>query len=159
MKYAWVKNHCDSYDVNTMCRALAISRSGYYRWLKAAPSATQRRVARIGAEAKRVFEENHGAVGYRKVQEQLVAEGVPCCPETVRKTLTRQGLHATVAPRFVPTTTDSDHNLPVAENWRALRFMDAQWAGQRDQSTGIVWRKVRRFRWAQIILHPRNERK
>ena len=68
------------------------------------------------------FEENHGAVGYRKVQEQLVAEGVACCPETVRKTLTRQGLHATVAPRFVPTTTDSNHNLPVAENLLARDF-------------------------------------
>ena len=28
----------------------------------------------------------------------------------------RQGLHATVAPKFVPTTTDSDHELPIAEN-------------------------------------------
>jgi transposase InsO family protein len=116
VKYAWVKNHCDSYDVNTMCRVLEISRSGYYRWLHAAPSKTQCRVEQIGAEAKRVFEENHGSVGYRKVQEQLAAEGVSCCLETVRKTLTRQGLHATVAPRFVSTTTDSDHDLPVAAN-------------------------------------------
>jgi transposase InsO family protein len=116
VKYAWVKNHCDSYDVNTLCRVLEISRSGYYRWLTATPSETACRGERIGEEAKRVFEENHGSVGYRKVQEQLAAEGVPCCPETVRKALTRQGLHATVAPRFVPTTTDSDHDLPVAEN-------------------------------------------
>ncbi len=116
MRYAWVNNHCDSYDVNTMCRVLDVSRSGYYRWLRAEPSKTQRRTERIGVEAKRAFEENHGSVGYRKVHKQLVAEGVACCPETVRKTLTRQGLHASTAPKFVPATTDSDHDLPIAKN-------------------------------------------
>ena len=116
MRYAWVNNHRDSYDVNTMCRVLEVSRSGYYRHLRARPSNTQRRVERIGEEAKRAFEENHGSVGYRKVQKQLVAEGTDCCQETVRKTLTKQGLHAAVARKFVPTTTDSDHDLPIAEN-------------------------------------------
>ena len=111
-----MNNHCDSYDVKTMCRVLEVSRSGYYRHLRARPSKTRRRVDQIGVEAKRAFEENHGSVGYRKVQKQLVAEGTDCCEETVRKTLTKQGLHATVAKKFVPTTTDSDHDLPIAEN-------------------------------------------
>jgi len=43
VRYAWVKKHCDSYDVNTMCRVLEVSRSGYYRHLHAEPSKTQRR--------------------------------------------------------------------------------------------------------------------
>lgn len=114
VKHTWGKDHCDPQDVNTMCRVLEIDRSGYYRWLHAAPSDTQRRVEQIGAESKRVFEENYGSVGYHKVQEQLAAEGVPCCPETVPNTVTRHGLRATVAPRFVPTTTVSDHDMPVA---------------------------------------------
>jgi putative transposase len=122
LRYAWVNNHCDSYDVKTLCRVLEVSRSGYYRWLRAEPSETQRRVERIGVEAKRAFEENHGTVGYRKVYKQQAAEGVACCPETVRKTLTRQGLHASIAPKFVPATTDSDHNLPIAENLLARNF-------------------------------------
>lgn len=116
MRYAWVNNHCDSYDVNTMCRVLEVSRSGYYRHLHAEPSKTQRRIEQIAVEARRVFEENHGAVGYRKVHEELVDEDIDCCKETVRKTLTKQGLHAAVAKKFVPTTTDSDHDLPIAEN-------------------------------------------
>ena len=122
MRYAWVNNHCDSYDAKTLCRVLEVSRSGYYRWLRAEPSDRQRRTERIGVEAKRAFEENHGSVGYRKVYKQLVAEGIACCPETVRKTLTREGLHASVAPKFVPATTDSDHDLPIAENLLARDF-------------------------------------
>jgi putative transposase len=116
VRYAWVKDHCDSYDVKTMCQVLEVSRSGYYRHLHAEPSETKRRIERIGVEARRAFEENHGAVGYRKVHEELVDKDIDCCKETVRKTLTKQGLHATVAKKFVPTTTDSDHDLPIAEN-------------------------------------------
>ena len=100
MRYAWVNDHCDSYEVKTICRILDVNRSGYYRWLRAEPNETQRRVQRIGIEARRIFEENHGAVGYRKVHEQLAEEGLSCCRETVRQTLNRVGggLTAPVLP-------------------------------------------------------------
>jgi putative transposase len=117
VKYAWIRdNHCDSYDVKTLCDVVGVSRSGYYRWLNAEPSEKQLRTERIAAEAKRVFYENHGSAGHRSVYKQLVDEGIDCCKETVRKVLTAQGLHASKPPKFVPCTTDSDHNLPVAEN-------------------------------------------
>ena len=48
--------------------------------------------------------------------KQLKEDGIDCCPETVRKVLKNQGLAASVAPKFIPQTTDSDHNLPIAEN-------------------------------------------
>ena len=116
MKYAWVKNHCDSYDVNLLCDVLEVSRSGYYRWLHAKPSETAQRSEQIADKARQVFDENYGSVGYRKVYKDLQAQGVACCPETVRKALARQGLQAAAAPCFVPTTTDSDHDLPIAPN-------------------------------------------
>ena len=34
----------------------------------------------------------------------------------VRKALKKQGLAAKIAPKFVPQTTDSDHELPIAPN-------------------------------------------
>ncbi|RMF89485.1 MAG: IS3 family transposase, partial [Planctomycetota bacterium] len=122
MKYAWIDEHRDSYDLVSMCQMLDVSRSGYYRWKASTPSSTARRAEELDAEAKRIFEENHGVIGYRKVHEQLVAEGVVCCPETVRKSLRRQGLRAVRAARFVPSTTDSDHDLPVVENLLERNF-------------------------------------
>lgn len=116
MKYAWIKENSDSYDVNTLCVILEVSRSGYYSWLNRTPSKRQMRTDKIAEESKRVFEENHEAVGYRKVHQSLQEESVVCCEETVRIALKKQGLHAVQAKRFVPTTTDSDHNLPIAPN-------------------------------------------
>jgi len=37
VKYAWIQEHKDSYPVAAMCRVLQVSKSGYYRSLKAQP--------------------------------------------------------------------------------------------------------------------------
>ena len=99
-----------------MCRVLDASRSGYYGWLRRAPSKTSQRREKIAEAASKAFEENHGEAGYRPIHEQLKEDGIDCCPETVRKVLKKQGLAARVAPKFIPQTTDSDHNLPIAAN-------------------------------------------
>lgn len=99
-----------------MCRVLEVSPSAYYEWRTGKPTATQRRTERFDSETRRVFEENHGTTGYRKVYQHLIREEIPCSPETVRKSLKKQGLRAQTASKFVPRTTDSDHDFPVAEN-------------------------------------------
>ncbi len=71
MKYAWIKKHSDSYGVINLGDTLDVSRSGYYQWKQAKSSRTALRAERIAAEAKHVFEENHGSVDYRKVHEEL----------------------------------------------------------------------------------------
>ncbi|PON09811.1 IS3 family transposase, partial [Candidatus Entotheonella serta] len=38
VKYAWIESARDEFKVNTMCRVLEVSRSGYYDWLRRAPS-------------------------------------------------------------------------------------------------------------------------
>ena len=34
MKYAWIGSHRNEFEVEAMCRVLAISKSGFYAWLK-----------------------------------------------------------------------------------------------------------------------------
>jgi putative transposase len=108
VKYAWIEENKDSFEVRTMCDLLGVSRSGYYKRLQRKPSARRRRTMKIRDEAKRSFEENHGAAGYRGVHKDLEKDGVACCPETVRIALKTQGLKATQSKRFVPMTTDFD---------------------------------------------------
>ena len=133
MKYAWIKSNSDSYEVKTMCGVLEVSRSGYYKWLSWKPTARHLRSMKIQEEAKRAFEEKHGIPGYREVHKDLKADGIECCRETVRLALKTQGLQAKQAKRFVPTTTDSDHDLPITRNVLNRNFTasrpDEKWAG------------------------------
>ncbi len=116
MKYAWIKEHADSYEIKRMCKILEVCRSAYYAWLSRPPSATRVRQQRIAEAASEAFEENHGEAGYRPIHAQLNEEGTECGREMVRKALKKQGLAAKIAPKFVPQTTDSDHELPIAPN-------------------------------------------
>jgi putative transposase len=63
VKYAWVKDNSDSFPVAAMCRAFQVSKSGYYRWLKAEPSLRTQRSERIHASVKQVYEESNQIYG------------------------------------------------------------------------------------------------
>jgi putative transposase len=115
MRYAWIREHQKDYPVQAMCRVLEVSDSGYYDWRDRSPSARQQRHQRIAQAAARAHYQHDRIYGYRKVHEELLAEGVPCCEDTVRQVMRENGLKSKVKRKFV-ITTDSDHAEPVAEN-------------------------------------------
>ena len=121
MKYAWMKEHRDSFPVAAMCRVLGVSRSGYYASLERPPSARQQRRERIAQAAERAYWREHGIPGHRKVHEELVEQRILCCRETVRRVLAEKGLFSRVKRKFV-VTTDARHSRPVAENLLAQQF-------------------------------------
>jgi len=115
VKYAWIREHRDSYPVNTMCSVLAVSTSGYYASRCGRPSPRQQRRQAIAEAAQRAYDQSHGVYGYRKVHDDLEEQQVACCRETVRKVLGEKGLFSRSKRKFV-ATTDSDHPQPVAPN-------------------------------------------
>ena len=42
MKYAFIQQHARRYPINKLCKALQVSRSGYYDWLIRTPSQRER---------------------------------------------------------------------------------------------------------------------
>jgi len=46
MKYQFIATHRQDYPISTMCRVLQVSVSGYYGWLKRAPSRRSQEDAR-----------------------------------------------------------------------------------------------------------------
>ena len=71
MRYAWIKEYQDSYPVQTMCRVLAVSRSGFYKWLEATTSPPVVRSETIKATVRRVFEASRGFYGGKKIAHEL----------------------------------------------------------------------------------------
>ncbi len=125
MRYAWVREHIGEFAVALMCRALAVSRSGYYGWLKRGPSRRDRKREAIAQAARRSHEGSNGVYGYRKVHVEIVEdEGLKCCKETVRKVMKQEGIRSKVTKKFV-VTTDSRHRRPVAANKLGRDFRTA----------------------------------
>ena len=98
-----------------LCRALGVSRSGYYARARRPPSAAAARRAGLVARIGEVHAEARARYGSPRVHAELAARGVAGCVNTVAKLMRAGGIRAKTSRRFV-RTTDSRHGLPVAGN-------------------------------------------
>jgi len=115
VKYAWIKQHDKDFPTAVMCKVLQVSTSGYYSGLMRKPSAQQKRRQDIAQAAAHSYFESNGIYGYRKVHQDLLEANIVCCEETCRRIMRNIGLYSRVRRKFV-LTTDSDHQMAIAEN-------------------------------------------
>ena len=115
MKYAMIRSHEGAFPVRMMCRALAVSPSGYYDWHDRPPSARAHSRAELDAAVKLAFLGEKGRAGAPRLSKRLKADGCSAGRNQVADSLRRQGLRARAARKF-KATTNSKHSLPVAPN-------------------------------------------
>ena len=118
MKYAWIQEHRDSFPVSVMCRVLQVSRSGFYKSLRATPSRRAQRTDAIKASVREVYEQSNGIYGSYKIAEQLQADErlESACRNTVATAMQEMGLKSRVHRKFRPTTTITDGSKTPAPN-------------------------------------------
>lgn len=116
MKYAWIKDHLDSFPLSSMCKVLNVSRSGFYAFKKRKPSSQAKRRNEIAKAVKDSHKDSKGTYGHRRVHSDVTEDyKIQCCKETIRlimKELDIQGKHK----RAYVVTTDSKHDQPIAPN-------------------------------------------
>lgn len=98
-----------------MCRVLDVSRSGYHDWTVRGVSPRESEDAHLLERIKDVFKDSKETYGSRRVHRQLAAEGETCSRRRVARLMRKDGIKPKVKRRFV-VTTDSNHDLPVADN-------------------------------------------
>src|SRR5579883_958602 len=59
----FIEAHQEEYAVNTMCRVLDVSISGYYAWKKRPPCARQREDGELTQRLVQAFHRHHGVYG------------------------------------------------------------------------------------------------
>jgi hypothetical protein len=113
---AFIDDHRGAYGVEPICRVLPIAPSTYHAHAakRADPtrlSARARRDDALMAEVRRVFEENFGVYGVRKVWRQLKREGHDVARCTVARLMRTLGLQGVIRGKPVRTTI-SDKAAP-----------------------------------------------
>ena len=116
MKYAWIATHRKEFEVEAMCSVLEVSCSGYYAWRKRPPSARRKRQEELLNEIKQIHVESRRIYGSPRVFKELNARGVKGCENTVAKLMQKAQIRSKIVKKFVPKTTDSRHDFPVADN-------------------------------------------
>ena len=76
-RFQFVADHRDAFGVKRLCRILSVSRSGFYRWGKAAPARAQRAAsdAALTEQIKQIHAEFDGTYGSPRVTAELRAQG------------------------------------------------------------------------------------
>jgi transposase InsO family protein len=119
-----------TYAISKMARELRVSRSGYYAWLGREPSAREKEDRELLRLIVQIFEENDRNYGSPRIWQELVQEfNKRISRKRVERLMRENGIQAYKPRKFVKTT-DSAHDMPVAENILNREF-SAGWPGEK----------------------------
>lgn len=104
------------FPVSPMCRALDVSKSGYYAWKNRKPSSRRLEDERLKVAIRAAHERGRGTYGPQKIQEELVeVENMKAGINRIKRLRQALKIRCKQVRKF-KATTDSKHNLPVAPN-------------------------------------------
>lgn len=104
------------YAVAELCAAFAVSRSGYYAWRDRPPSARQCADVQLSLHLCRAHAQSRETYGSPRLLQALRQQGHHTSRRRVRRLMRQHDLRVSAPRRFVPQTTDSDHDQPIAPN-------------------------------------------
>ena len=144
-----------SFTVPELCRALAVSPSGFYAWCRRPESAHGQRDRRLRVLVRASFEESHHRYGSPRIHEDLIEQAIQVSRKRVVRLMQEQGLQAGVRKRF-KVTTMSDHDQTVAPNLLDRQFIaerpNQRWAGDTTEFPGCCIIPTRAVRTRARII-------
>jgi len=124
-----------------LCRALEVSRAGYYAWRKRPPSEHDREDEQLKVHVKAIHARSRATYGSPRVHRGLVKAGFQVSRKRVVRLMKEEGVRARPRRRY-KHTTDSNHAQPVAENLLARDFTatapNQRWVGDTPELTTPV---------------------
>lgn len=113
-----MKEHMEVYSVAAMCRALDVSRSGFYKWLNRHKKLSDKQWedAMLRMEIRQVHQDSKKTYGRPRLQLALQAKGYECGKHRLVRLMKEEGIRGLQKKRFRVKTTDSNHPYAVAPN-------------------------------------------
>jgi len=119
--YELIHAERENIPVARACRALRVSRSGFYEWLRGRPSARAIDDAILAAEVREIFHEHRGRYGAPRIRRALRRRGTRPSKKRVARLMRALGLRGHTPRRF-RKTTDSRHTRRIAPNLLEREF-------------------------------------
>jgi putative transposase len=116
MRYAFIAKHAGEFEVERMCRMLAVGRSGYYAWKQRGPSARSQTNQSLTSQIQATFATSRKSYGSPRLYRALQKQGVGCGRHRVARLMRQVGLQARPKRRWRPTTTRRDPTHVAAPN-------------------------------------------
>lgn len=121
MRFAFIDAEKAHFPVDTLCRVLEVSRSGYYAWRLRSRSRRRAEDARLAVQIAGAHRRSRRTYGSPRVHAELRTQGVAVSRKRVARLMREQGLCGVTPRRFV-CTTDARHDEPIAPNLLDRQF-------------------------------------
>ncbi len=113
------------FTISRMAKVLGVSESGYYKWLNrsfSGASPREKEEATLRAEIYALYLSSRGSFGRRKITKLLNEKRLnPVNHKRVGRIMHNEGWFSCTRKRYC-STTDSNHDNPIAENLIARDF-------------------------------------
>ena len=116
MIYRFIDQHRLRWPVRVQCRVLEVAASGYYAWRGRGPSKRAVANQNLLQDIRQIFWDSGKRYGSRRVRKDLERQGQRVGKARIEKLMQANDLRSITRKRVRIKTTDSNHNLPVAEN-------------------------------------------
>lgn len=120
-----IKQMRPGYPLPFLRKVFDVSSSSYYAWLNRKPSKRSLENARLEVEIRAAHKRTRETCGPERLQEDMADHGVHAGVCRIRHIRNKLGLKCKQVKKF-KATTNSDHNLPVAENILEQNFKVAE---------------------------------
>ncbi len=107
------------YQVEELAQTLEVSPSGFYAHQLKPQQARARQDQQLLLKIQTAFQASRRTYGSPRITAALRRNGERCGKNRVARLMRQNGLKARQKRRFVPRTTQSNHDQPIAPNWLA----------------------------------------
>ena len=102
-------------EITLACKTLDISRSGYYAWLERPESERELENTLLLAQIRTQFEKSKQTYGSPRITASLRSQGLEVNEKRVARIMKENEIASESVRKFKISTTDSNHDLPIAE--------------------------------------------
>ncbi len=114
--YRFIRAEEAYHSVRLMCRVLSVSRAAYYAWRGGRTHCRSRRNTELRAHIRALFKAHKQRYGAPRITAVLRRQGRTVNRKRVARLMREEGLRGRPRRVFRGTTTDSEHDRPVAPN-------------------------------------------
>jgi len=121
VRFRFIDAEKATYPISILCRVMEVSRSGYYAWCRRPPSERAQVDGQLAERIQQFHHDSRGTYGSPRILRDLRCEGQRVSRKRVARIMRQLGIQG-CQPRRYRTTTESDHDRPVAPNHLSRDF-------------------------------------
>lgn len=115
LRYEFIRDNSELFNISALCRVLSVSRSGYYEWLSRPPSERKKEDEALKAKISEIHDNSRQTYGTRRIKDDLKDQEKTVSRKRISRLMNEEGLSCKTKRKF-KATTDSRHNKPVSRN-------------------------------------------